>query len=712
MQFKKYFIIISLVLSISLFFLPAEEGMWPIHEINRLDLAKLGFSVTAGQIFRPGHTTLSDAIVNLSGGTGSFVSANGLIITNHHVAFSAIQRASSTEHDYVTHGFLAKSCSEEIPAAGYTVRIIESCRDVSADVLNSVQRITDFSARTKAIEKKTKHIILAAETKNPGKRAEVAEMFPGKSYMLFIYIYLKDVRLVYAPPLAIGNFGGETDNWVWPRHTGDFTFLRAYTAANGQPADYAKDNIPYTPRSFLKIATQGINEGDRVFMLGYPGRTYRHLPASFLAYEQNLRLPYIAALNQWQINEMEKRIKADPALMIPFASRIKRLANTMKNYQPKISGLKKLQWLKQKEIEENRLTAFIQENAQRKKQYADIIPTYSAIYREMSENFSNEILLEQLPRVVNLLQIANTVVKAAHELQKKDIDRDKDYMDRNFDKTKERLLFVLKSFQPDLDACFLQEMISRHQLLPNHRQINALYALSHKSSTAIKNMVSNTCLTNSQSILDLLKKKPCELQQSADPFIRLALDLFPSYQAMEETKEKRKGQLDQLAARLSDIRQQWLKTDFIPDANGTLRLTYGTIHSYNPYDAVTFKPFTTIGGILEKEDGTPDFMVPALLKERYAQKEFGSFVHPQLNDVPVAMLYDMDTTGGNSGSPVFNTRGELVGINFDRALQATINDFAWNTEYSRSIAVDMRYVLWVTRYIAAAEHLLQELGID
>jgi len=708
--FSRFFLVFLFMVVISVFS-PAEEGMWPIHEIGRLDLAKLGFQVTAERIFKPGQVSLTDAIVNLSGGTGSFVSADGLIITNHHVAFSAIQRASSVSADYLRNGFLAKTHADEVPAKGYTVRIIESCRDVSAEILSSLNRRMAFAARTQAIEKKMKEIILKTEAENKGKRAEVAEMFPGKTYMLFLYTYLKDVRLVYAPPQAIGNFGGETDNWVWPRHTGDFTFLRAYAAPDGTSADFSPANVPYHPRSYLKVASQGLKEGDRVFILGYPGRTYRHRTASYLAFEENLRMPYVADLNDWQIQEMERLAQGDKALVIQFAARIKGLANTMKNYRSKLTGLKRLHWVAQKETEEKRLIAFIEADPARRKQTGDIIPATAAIYREMTEQFPREIILEQLPRVVNLVQIANTVVEAAHELQKKDVDRESAYMDRNFDKTKERLLLTLKNFHPILDARFLTEMVKRSRVLSGTLRIEPLAALGEGGSAAVEKMVAATRLTDPKAIEALLKQTPEELTQSSDPFIKLALGMFPLYRSLKETQERRKGQLDPLAARLSEVRKEWLKTDFIPDANGTLRMTFGTIRGYSPRDAVYHQPFTTIRGVLEKESASPEFEVPELLKERYAAREFGPFLHSGLQDVPVAMLYDMDTTGGNSGSPVFNARGELVGVNFDRAQEATINDFVWSTDFSRSIAVDIRYVLWVTRYIGGAENLLNELDI-
>jgi hypothetical protein len=282
-----------------------DEGMWPVSEIRKLDLRAKGLEIAPEEIFSPDRIGLVYGIVQL-GATGSFVSPEGLILTNHHVAFGAAQAASTTENDYVRNGFLARTRGEEIEAKGMTARITESFRDVSAEVLAAVKPSMDAAARTKAAERKVKEIVAAAEKANPGKRADVSEMFAGKTYVLFLYTNLKDIRLVYVPPRSIGEFGGEEDNWMWPRHTGDFSFLRAYVGPDGGPADFNKANIPYSPKRFLKVAPQGLRENDFVFLLGYPGRTYRHTTSPFLAYEEEVRMPYVADWYAWQIALMEK----------------------------------------------------------------------------------------------------------------------------------------------------------------------------------------------------------------------------------------------------------------------------------------------------------------------------------------------------------------------------------------------------------------------
>ena len=321
----------------------AEEGMYPISDLGKLDLRAKGVELTAEQLFNadPVQTSLVDGICRVNGCTGSFVSNQGLIITNHHCAYGAIQKASTAERDLLTDGFHAKTLGQEIPAPDYQVRITEHYLDVSSKVLAAVQDEMSFVERTRAIERRSKELEVEAEREHPGLRAEVAEMFTGKTYVLFLYTYLKDVRLVFAPPQSVGNFGGEVDNWEWPRHTGDFSFMRAYTAPDGSSATYSADNIPYQPKRFIQVAPEGVNEGDAVFLLGYPGRTARHKTASFLKYEQEVRLPTIVDLYNWQIDVMTAAGAEDRAVAIKHASRMRGLANVEKRSRGQLKGLRR-----------------------------------------------------------------------------------------------------------------------------------------------------------------------------------------------------------------------------------------------------------------------------------------------------------------------------------------------------------------------------------
>ncbi len=697
----------------------ADEGMYPISEIQKLNLKAKGLEIEPIDIFNPNGISLMDGICNVGGCTGSFVSPNGLILTNHHCAFRAIQSASTKEKDYLENGFLAKDRSEEIPARGYTVRITESYRDVSSEVLGVVDDKMNLADRTKAIEKKIKEIITETEKKYPGKRAEVSEMFIGKTYVLFIYTYLKDLRLVYAPPRSIGNFGGEVDNWMWPRHTGDFSFMRAYVAPDGSSADYSKDNMPYQPKKYLKVAPQGVNEEDFVFILGYPGRTYRHQTSYYLAYEQEIRMPYVVDWYQWQINVMEKMSEQDRSIALKHDSRIKGLANTEKNYRGKLIGMKRLNLVEKKLTEEQELQKFIDADPERKAKYGSLLSEIKKIYQQRRDEADKELTLSYLLRSSTPLNNAYTIYEASIERKKKDVEREAPYMDRNFTRTKERLLLGLKDYYEPTDKIIFKEILLKATELPAGQKIPAIEEIfkdKPNSEKAIdiflESAYANSNMMDEKVISDLFNESSKNIEKMDDPFIKLAVSLYPTYEKRDEASKARQGAIDKLYAQLIDVKKDFLAKDFIPDANGTLRLTYGYIRGYSPRDAVYAEPITTTTGVLEKTTGQDPFDTPQKLIDLIKAKNFGRFEHPKLKSVPVAILYNMDTTGGNSGSPILNARGELVGINFDRAFEATINDYAWSEDYSRSIAVDIRYVLWITQKFGGAEYLLEEMGVD
>jgi len=700
----------------------ADEGMYPISELAKLDLRAKGLAISPEEIFASDRPSLIFAIVSV-GATGSFVSPEGLFVTNHHVAFSSIQAASTTEHDYLTNGFLARARTDEIQAKGMTARITESFRDVSAEVLNAVKPGMPLADRTKAIEKRTKEIVAETEKANPGKRAEVAEMFIGRTYVLFISTNLKDIRIVYAPPRSIGNFGGEEDNWMWPRHTGDFTFLRAYVAPDGSPADYSAKNVPFKPKRFLKIDPAGVGEGDFVFLLGYPGRTFRHYTASYMDYEEAFRMPYVADWYEWQINLMEKRGEGDAGLALKLASRIRGPANTMKNYRGKLKGMKKLGLVAQKRAEEKELQKFIEADAGRRAKYGAVLTGIDKVYAEIRARGEGDMVLEYLRSSVNMAGWAMTVWEAAIERARPDLERESAYMERNWAQTKERIGLAGQNYDAVVDKAMMTELLRRALKLKEGSRIAAVENIfgrdrSEKAVDAwVEKAYAESKLGDTKVIAGLLGKPAPELKSEAeaiaakDPFVGLAKALYPEVVAVREKQKERTGALATLYALIGEVKEAWQGKNFIPDANNTLRLTYGHIKGYSPADAIYCKPFTTLGGVIEKTTGVEPFNTAARIGELWKARDFGRFENKALGDVPVCMLYDADTTGGNSGSPVMNARGELVGINFDRTFEATINDFAWNENYSRSIAVDMRYVLWVTQKFGGASWLLAELGI-
>ncbi len=704
-----YCLVIAVVVS------RADDGMYPMSELPRLNLVEKGIELTADQLFNPNEISLVDGICRVNGCTGSFVSPNGLIITNHHCAFDAIQKASTSENDLLTHGFNAATREQEISAPDYQVRITENYRDISADVLAAVKEGMSFLDRTKAIDKRRKELEVAAEKENPGLRAEVAEMFAGKTYVLFLYTYLKDVRLVFAPPVSVGNFGGEVDNWEWPRHTGDFSFMRAYTAPDGASATYSKDNVPYQPKRFMQVAPEGVDENDAVFLLGYPGRTARHKTASFLQFEQDIRLPMTVDLYNWQIEEMEKSGAKDRAVAIKHASRSKSLANVEKRSRGQLLGLRRAKIVGTRQEQEVELQEFIEKDTNRKEKYGTVLKDIEAVYQEMSTAGPLEIHLAQLRQACRAAAFGYFVYDAVVERAKSDLERETPYMDRNFAQSTQEIRVAMSDWHPPTDQIMLAGILERLSAIPAAQSLEPLKSLLAETpllSAKAEAMIAKTRLGEVAFVEDCLKKSPAELQQTEDPLLKLIVQLHPEYLELRDIDKAREGRLGQLYGSLIEVKQEFLATSFIPDANSTLRFTCGRVRSYSPADAVIRTPISTLKGVIEKTTGIEPFITPEAVLKKYAAGDFGRFVHPRLGQVPVAILYDTDTTGGNSGSPVFNSKGHLVGVNFDRCFEATINDFAWNPDYSRSIGVDIRYVLWITGTVYDGGHLLAEMGVN
>lgn len=701
-------IIVFIAATFILGMLPAnpEEGMYPLSELDKIDLVEAGLKIDPKEVYNPDGISLVDALVQLSGCTGSFISDKGLIITNHHCAFGAIARSSTVDNNYLENGFHAKSFEEEIPATGYTCRITESYEDVSDIILDAVKNVNDPSERTKIIANKIQELSDAATNESESIVASVSEMFAGKTYVLFKYRTIRDVRLVYAPPQSIGNFGGETDNWVWPRHTGDFSIMRAYVAPDGKAASYSKDNIPFTPKKYLKVNPNGVEEGDFVFMLGYPGRTFRHRPSQYLKYQQEHLLPYISELYGYAINTMEELSEGDKALKLAFASRIKGLANTMKNFQGKLKGLRKIDLIKQKIEEEKQLAEFINKNTELKNKYGNLFSEIDNVFKHVDKSAKADLWLRQIYNVSTKISLANFIIEYTEETAKPDAERKQSFQEKNITRTKERFTSAISNFNPKFEEAMLNKMFEDASKFGEGSKINAFEQFSDKNEFI--NMIMTSKISDKEYVDNLLAGTT---DYSTDPIFEFVKNINKQNQILSEENTRNEGMLNKLYGDLVDVKMLWKKTNFIPDANSTLRLTYGYIKGYSPADATYMEPFTSIDGIIEKSTtGNEDFVIPDKLKTLHAKKDFGKYVSAKRGKLPVSMLYNMDTTGGNSGSPVLNAYGELIGVNFDRAYEATINDFAWNESYSRSIGVDIRYVLWVLDKYSGAENILDEIN--
>lgn len=687
-----------------------DEGMFPLSDLNRVDLKKAGLKIDQRDIFNPGQVGLVDALVQVGGCTGSFVSDLGLIITNHHCAFGAVQQASSIENDYLTNGFVAHNKEQEIQAKGLTIRITESYEDVSERVLSAAEKATDPAERLRLISEKRSTIAKEAEQADPSIKAEVSEMFIGKSYVLFRYKTIEDVRLVYVPKRSIGEFGGERDNWVWPRHTGDFSFLRAYVSPDGKPAAYSPDNVPYQPKKHLKVNPKGVEVEDFTFILGYPGRTFRHRPAQYIEYQERFLLPYTASLFGFQNEVMQQAGAQDKATEIALATRIQRNSNVRKNYQGKMKGLKGIDLVKTKKAEDAALAEFIKSDPKLNQKYGNLLPDIDRLYQEIFSDAQRELWQSQIYNSTRSLGIARVINSFKENLAKSNDPTA--FLKNNQAQLRQNIQNLYRDFRKQVDVELLDKMIQDAKLLPQNQRI---YAVDKRENTAglASKLINESQLTDSSYVLNTLVSSVQNLQNYNDDLLAFQQEIQAQILKEKPENDRREGLTNKLMGDYVAVKELFQEKDFVPDANSTLRLTYGYIRGYSPEDAVYMEPITTLKGVIEKGRlDLPEYQYPMSLFTAWQEKNFGPYALKDSEDIPVNLLYNMDTTGGNSGSPIMNAYGELIGVNFDRAYDATINDFAWNESYSRSIGVDIRYVLWIADKIDNAGFLLKEMGIE
>ncbi len=699
----------------------ADEGMYPMSEIHKLDLRAKGLEIDVTDIYNPDGVSLVDAICRVGGGTGEFVSEDGLILTNHHIAFRAVTNASTTENDYLRDGFTARERGDEILATGYECRITESYRDVSDEILGMVTSEMSPSERSDNIRQKMREMAKQEAGERENISCEVSEMFPGKSYVLFTYRIITDVRLVYVPPVSIGNYGGETDNWIWPRHTGDFSFLRAYVAPDGSTRDYNVENVPYTPKRWLRVAPKGVSEDDFVFILGFPGRTYRHKAAEYISLYENTILPLLSKRYDWMIETMDVASADDRELQLKFANLSKGLSNATKNYKGKMLGLGRLNLVEKRRREEAELQKYIMDTPELKEKYSSTLSDLTAVYKEYETLAPQEINATLLGRN-SYMQMLLSVIGYVDDEEHSEDEEHSDGEEHSEDEAKKMAEMNdarYAEINAETQTEFLTGLLRDAAALPENQRIESVVTIAGSGSGETEDVVRERIIgimkegsiADAASMKSLLDNSMDDLRGSKDKFLVFALELRELNKKIIERRKARNGTLNRLEAEFLEAKMAWKKTDFIPDANLTLRLTYGYIRGYQPADATSYSPQTTLRGVIEKHTGEEPFVLPKELIELYNSGIADSdFIDEALKDVPVGMLYNMDTTGGNSGSPVLNARGELVGVNFDRAYEATINDYQWREDYSRSIGVDIRYVLFIAKYLGKADFLLEELG--
>lgn len=710
------FLLTSTVIILSFAFIPPkpDEGMYPLSDIRKLNLNEKGLKIPINELYNPDGVSLVDALVRLGGCTGSFVSPEGLIITNHHCVFGAVQKVSTVENNYLENGFVAFTREQEIPAEGLTARITISYEDVSSEVLQAAESAADISKRAKAISDKITEIVKREEEKDSTIKAEVSEMFVGEQYVLFRYKIINDIRLVYVPPRTIGEFGGESDNWIWPRHTGDFSFVRAYVAPDGSPARYSKDNVPFKPRKHLTVNPNGIDEEDFVFILGYPGRTFKNMPARFVEYHFRYQLPYVQNLFAWLIDLYTKRGENDPEFALNISSTIKSLANTEKNYRGKIQGIRNLDLINRKLEEEKNLALFINSNPELKLKYGNLLNELDKLYDDLFESGRKQFVFNFLRNFVSYYRLADLFVDYKYEQLKDEQERKSIYKESNKEKLISEIESIYKGRKSDLEQKIFMKIYGDASEFPEFKNVEpfASFRKLENKEDYVNKLFSNTIIAAKDKFIERLFDKDFSIEKSEDDFIELAEKIYLLKNEEQKKQQLRDSKSNILLAEFNEVKRIWLNKNFIPDANSTLRLTFGYVRGYSPADAVYYSPISSLKGMIEKSFKGGDYRIYEKIKELHARKDFGKYYHPKLNDVPVAFIYNTDTSGGNSGSPIMDAYGRLVGVNFDRCFVATINDYAWSESYSRSIGVDIRFVLWVVQKIGGADFLLKELNVN
>jgi hypothetical protein len=694
----------------------ADDGMWMPHQMKSLDLKALGLRMDPGDLYKTDGTGLMSAVVNLGGGTGEFVSAEGLVLTNHHVAYGAIQRASSKENDYINNGFLARTRAEEIPAQGYTVGVLLGYEDVTAKVNAYFKPKMTPRQRYDAFDKAQKEIIAAGEKGGRDLRCTLAAMYSGNAYYLYTFKQIRDVRLVYAPPQDLGNYGGETDNWMWPRHTCDFSFLRAYVGPDGTAADFSPSNVPYKPKVWLKVSLDGFKEGDFTFVMGYPGRTYRNYALAELKADQENMAKRIKDI-QDLIGFYEAAGKSDKEIEIRYAGQVKGLYNGLKNMQGKLEGFVKYGLVTKKAAQEKALLDWIGADPARAKKYGEAPAALEAFLARQKAFGARSELLNGVLNGSTILSQAYTIVRAVPELQKPDKDREPAYQERNVPRIKQGIQLAERGYVFATDRELLKWTLKR--LKAAHPDAAkwpaALRGLAagtdEEVAGRVDEMYGKTVLGDSAKRLEILGLKPPQLAAADDPFLKLAAAMEAELKGLREEGKGmgREGADLKMAYEAAILEMK--KGTYAPDANGTIRFTYGPVMGYAPRDAVWYLPQTTVKGVVEKETGEDPFKVPARIKDLWQAKDFGPYADAKLGDVPACFLNTTNVTGGNSGSPTLNAKGEQIGIIFDMTYESVIGDYYVIPELQRSISVDVRYVLWVTDKFSGATHIIREMGL-
>ena len=709
---KRLPLLITLFLTLSVGVAKAGEGMWipMLLQYNEKEMQEMGMNITAEDIYSINHSSLKDAIVLFGGGcTGEIVSDYGLLLTNHHCGYDYIQKHSSVEHDYLTNGFWAMNRGEELPCPGLSVIFLREMRDVTEQVLEGVNIDTPEAERQAKIDENIKKIIAATE-KETKYKVSIKPFFLGNEYYLLLNEVYTDVRLVGCPPSNIGKFGGDTDNWVWPRHTGDFSIFRVYADKDGHPAVYDKDNVPYKPAKHLDISLKGAEEGDFAFVFGYPARTNEYLPAVAVDQEANLIDPIVVNLRGKVLDIYNKYQEQDPKVRIQYASKHAGLGNGWKKWMGVTEGINHFHGVEKKHEYEGRFYDWVMQSRSRymyanllkdfKQSYQDLEP-YELAYTYMAEAGLRIELVSFAGRFSRLLDVTkdtpqDDIDRILNQLRGTTASFFKDYyepIDREVASMllKEYLKAQPADFRPDFlnDIKDVDEFVDKlfsKSLFMDQEKVNAV--LNGFKPSKVKKLANDPALKVYQSLIGFYRNEVYSHISSLNNDIDRLRRIYMKGQ-MEMEPEKR----------------------FSPDANFTLRVTYGKVEGFRPKDGMSYRHFTTLEGIMQKENpDIYDYVVEPRLKELYNNKDYGRYADKD-GTMHVAFTASVHTTGGNSGSPILNADGQLLGLNFDRCWEGTMSDLIYDPAICRNISVDIRYVLFIIDKFAGAGHLIDEMTI-
>jgi len=696
--------------------------MWMPQQIPQLaaELQKAGIRIDPNRLADLTGDPMG-AVISLGGCTASFVSPDGLVVTNHHCAYGSIQHNSALlKQDLLKKGYLAKSRDEELQAApGSRVFVTTKIEDVTDRVTGNLPAKLDDRARSKELERRGKQLVEECE-KPGGVRCRVASFFEGTQYLRTTQMEIRDVRLVYAPAEGIGNFGGETDNWMWPRHTGDWSYLRAYVGPDGKPADFSKDNVPYHPAHFLKVSTKGLNPGDFVFVAGYPGRTFRYRTEAEVNQSQSYSYPtfirYATDLNHI-LNEVGKNNRET---QIKNANRIRGNDNTLKNYTGTMTNFQKGTIVAQRHQREADLAAYLASHPDAAKKYAGVMEKINALDAEGIKTDQRDTVLSWLSRSSPLLSQASTIYRNSLERPKKDIDRAAGFQERDLAALLQGSARAETQIDVPSDRAGLRYFLLEATKLPADQRLkavdDALAATGAGGTEAqvdkfLDQLYAGTKVQNAAERKAMYGETTQQLEARNDSMLRFAAALQPLRLANEEHGENLAGAMSRVRPLYMQALREMTGGRLAPDANSSLRITFGTVKGYVPRDAVDYQPQTTVAGVLAKDTGSGEFDSPKNLLAAIRNKQFGSYADPQLGAVAVNFLSTVDTTGGNSGSPTLNADGELCGLLFDGNYEALGSDFQFDPAITRSIHVDATYMLWVMDAVDGAHNLLREMGI-